>query len=298
MHEEVSLHKSVMLTEIIECFEFNAPLKIHSRSFIDATVGAGGHSYEIVKRGGKLLGIEADSEMIFYALGKLSRACPARKHNFASCFKLVQGNFRDIGTIARGANFTNVDGILFDLGISSVHLDNDERGFSFRNPLSALDMRLDIGSQNITASDFLNSFPKNKLREVFLATMPSFEVNRLVKQILNLRTQRKIESVGDFLEIIAASRLPTHKINVATRPFLALRMAVNSEVSNLEEALPRAYELLKPWGKLAIITFHSTEDRLVKLFFGKNQEVIKVSEKEAFENPRARSAKLRILTKK
>lgn len=268
------MHESVLLKESVDALAV-----VPGKKYIDATFGAGGHTKAILERGGQVLAIEADPKMV------------AREsaNPFALNSKLIQGNFRDIQTIAQKNGFEEVDGILMDLGISSLHLDDDNRGFSFKDPNAPLDMRLNIETQGVRAADLLNSLDKAQLTVLL-------ESKSLAQKVVNYRANKPFETVRDLLALFESRK--RGKIHPATLAFMNLRIAVNSELENLREVLPKAYEILKKGGKLAVISFHSGEDRIVKEFFkDKNGEFLTPSREEIERNPRARSAKLRVITK-
>ena len=312
-----NIHKPVMVEEVLEGFGFGniAPLKsqgvVYKKKIIDATVGAGGHAVEIIKRDGFVLGIDADSEMIKIAGKNLQLACPTG--NFDDHFILVNGNFRKLDKISKDAKVGDVDGILFDLGISSFHLDFDTRGFSFNNPENPLDMRLSPQTEAVTGSMLLNSLPKNALIDLFSLVLTRNLALDLAHKVIEKRTFKPITKVGDFLEIIKESNIRKKKskfigtVEESTLPFLALRMAVNSELENLEEALNKSVYLIKKGGRLEVISFHSGEDRIVKNTFkrlvgeGKGILITKKPKVPTIEeirgNPRSRSSKLRIFQK-
>lgn len=279
------MHKSVLIREVIDFLHIQ-----NNERFIDATLGAGGHTLEILKAGGRVLGIEADPKMLSIAREKIADL------KLIDRASLVSGNFRNIARIAGENGFDQVEGILMDLGISSVHLDDDGRGFSFKNPQSKLDMRLDPDIQGLTAADLLNSLDKSQLAGLFGS-------KSLALKVIDFRTVMPFQTVGDFLSLF--NQKSSKRIHPATKAFMALRIAVNSELDNLEIALPQAFELLKAGGRLAVISFHSGEDMIVKEFF-KNKVaqgnanasgLITPSDEEVIGNARSRSAKLRGLIK-
>ncbi len=275
------MHEPVLVSEVIDYLHIQ-----NNAQYIDATLGAAGHSLEILKRGGMVLGIEADPAMLKFSKKRVGEACPT----------LVLGNFRDIAKIARGSGFTNVSGILFDLGISSIHFDTDARGFSFKDPSSPLDMRLNPEVQAVTAADLLNSLDQTQLTNLF-------ESSRLARDVVNARKFKKFALVGDLLSLFEGKT--RGKIHPATKAFMDLRIAVNSELDNIAEALPDAFDLLAKGGKLCVISFHSGEDRIVKENFrrlvdqgiAEATDLILPSQSEVERNPRSRSAKMRVLTK-
>jgi len=269
-------HEPVLLEEIIRYLHIK-----NQGKYIDATLGAGGYTKTILNAGGEVLGIDADESMLEIA----------RQNIRSTHAKLVNGNFKDIGKIAKENGFISVDGIVFDLGVSNIHFMDEKRGFSFRNPDANLDMRLDLKSQSLRASDLLNALREDQLKEMFRSN--------LAKKIVEFRKNKKFEKVGDFLSLFPKKQ--KERLHPATKAFLQLRIAVNSELENLREALPQAYELLKPGGKLVVISFHSLEDEIVKNFLkskgGKN-EFIRPTEEEVKRNRKSRSAILRYVEKK
>ncbi len=278
-------HESVMTHEVLEALHIK-----NQALYIDATLGNGGHALEISKSGGLVLGIEADEKMLSIAKERLANANPTPK--------LIQGNFVNIAEIAKENGFEKVSGIVFDLGVSNLHLTTDDRGFSFGMKDSPLDMRLDEKSQGVRASDLLNALREDQLINLFEVTMDSGSSRWLSKRIVEARENRPFKVVSDLLEICWELRSKPG-LNSATLPFLALRIAVNSELDNLSKVLPIAYDLLLPSGRLIIISFHSEEDRIVKRFFGGigHSHLILPSHEEVGKNPRARSAKLRFIEK-
>jgi 16S rRNA (cytosine1402-N4)-methyltransferase len=305
-----SIHKPVLLSEVVEFLGLKklAHLKTQAK-FIDATVGGGGHSYEIVKNGGYVLGIDDDEEILEVARKRLE-ACPTMNQAVHGRFTLVSGNFRDIDKVAKDKGFDKVQGIIFDLGLSSFHFDSASRGFSFKNPSALLDMRLNRHIQEVTAAKLLNSLSRKNLEKLFSRILDFKEARILSKNIILSRSEKEIKTIGDFLEIIKRSikRGSKKGLHYATLPMLALRIAVNSELDNLKEALPKAFKLLKPNGKLVVISFHSGEDTLVKDYFKRQsfkgsakvitKKPILSKTKEVKDNPRARSAKMRVLERR
>ncbi len=298
---EDNYHKPVLLLEVIEL------LHIESQGlFIDATVGAGGHSAEIVKAGGNVLGLDMDPTMLKFAEEKLLNTCPTPDFSRTK-FKLITANFAKIAEIAKREAFYPVDGVLMDLGVSSIHFDDSQRGFSFKNPDAPLDMRLDPQHQGVTAADLVNSLDVNQLTNLFELGMTAFEGKKLARRIVNFRRETKINSVADILLAGQFHKNKNQKTNPATKAFMALRIAVNTELENLKEGLAQSFELLKPQGRLVIISFHSGEDRIVKTYFKdlseKNlakiitKDPVKTNQEEINDNPRSRSAILRVVEK-
>ena len=332
MNEKDNNHKTVMVREVLSALHIKNPARgalqrVAGRQarYIDATVGLGGHAIEIVKSGGNVLGIEADSESLEIARERLIEACPDRHHTVSvpdgyrmvpvptpsptrGAYTLVHGNFKDLKKIALEKGFDQVDGILFDLGISSYQLTKKIKGFSFQDSTVPLDMRLDSVNQKVTASDLLKALNIGQLTQVFKETLTQDRAKVLAKKIIDVREKKEIKTVGDFLMVIGDDYKIKPKLHGATLPFLALRIAVNSELDNLRQALPQVLELLVSGGRLVVISFHSGEDRLTKHFFkviedsGRaliiSKKAIIPGTEEIKENPRARSAKMRILQKK
>jgi 16S rRNA (cytosine1402-N4)-methyltransferase len=297
----VSYHEPVLVHETVEGLHVNNQARI-----IDATVGSGGHSLEFLRLGAKLLGIDQDKEMLKLASTRLKDACPAANRKVDCIFKLVQGNFREIDEIAQKEGFSPVNAILFDLGTTSIQLMDSTRGFSFSHPEAPLDVRIDPSLQGLKGSDLLNALREDQLRILFAKVLSFFESKKLAKAIVVYRETTKFETVGDLLKVTVGLRSKPG-LNPATLPFLALRVAVNSELENLHEALPKAFGLLTKGGRLGVITFHSGEEKEVVSYFRKlsregsasliTKSPILPGEAEVGENPRARSAKLYIIEK-
>ncbi len=297
-------HESVMTHEVVEFLDIGRAMPEHIDNqawYIDATLGTAGHSVEIVKRGGSVIGIDLDQKMLEIAQRRLEEACPASEK--FTCFKLVQANFKDIDKITKDAQITNVAGIVFDLGVTNIHLTGS--GFSFRDNLALLDMRIDPSTNAVRAADLLNVLREDQLTELFLVVLPYKAAKSLANSVVNRRKLSLFETVSDFLEVCQTIKSKKH-LHFATLPFLALRIAVNSELQNLEIALPKAYELLDNGARLVVISFHSAEDEIVKKSFrdlakkgGRviTENYIKPSLKEIEKNPKARSARLRVFEK-
>jgi 16S rRNA (cytosine1402-N4)-methyltransferase len=219
---------------------------------------------------------------------------------------IVKGNFRDLGEIAREEGFDRVNGVLFDLGVSSHQLETRERGFSFNND-SGLDMRMDR-SIGATAADLVNVGAESELANLFWKYGEEMGSRRIAKAIVEVRKIKPIETTDELANLIL--RVSKHSSNdrthPATRVFQALRIAVNSELESLEEALPQAVDLLESRGRLLVVTFHSLEDRIVKNFIKDNQAIlesitdkpISADDEEVRSNPRSRSGKLRVAQKR
>jgi len=294
----MKMHESVLLDEAVKELHI-----IQNEKYIDATLGAGGHSIQIINQGGVVLGIEADSQMLELARNAVAEACPPLK-SLEGRFTAKQGNFRNIDTLAQSAGFDKVSGILYDLGISNLHFDN-LRGFSFQHPDDLLDMRLDPESQGVTAADLLNSLPVSQLKVLFSVSVGKNKSIQLSSEIVRRRMRKSFQTVGDLLELFPRSS--AQKIHPATTAFMALRIAVNDELTTLAESLPKALSLLRRDGLLVVISFHSGEDRIVKTFFSHfetqalgeilTKKPIVATKGELQKNPKARSAKLRSIKK-
>jgi 16S rRNA (cytosine1402-N4)-methyltransferase len=281
------------------------------KKFIDATLGGGGHSLEILRRGGELLAIDRDPEAIEYAGERLRKACPVLDQKVQDKIpspKVVRGNFADIGRIAPENGFEKVDGILFDLGVSSHQLETSSRGFSF-NLEGPLDMRMEPGLA-VTARDLIKALSEKELSELFWRLGEEKHSRRFARAICQAREKEEIESCNQLAEVILRAAPPRGKFDrthPATRVFQALRIAVNDELVSLRESLPQAAALLKPEGRLVILSFHSLEDGIVKRFFQEEEATgrlriltrkpIEPTKEEILKNPRSRSAKLRAAEK-
>lgn len=291
---ENNLHESVLVSEVVEALHIEK-----NGRYIDATVGNAGHTLEILKMGGEVLGIEVDPKMLAIADERLKKS--GEKN-----YKLVNGNFTGIDKIAEENGFNPVDGILFDLGVTNLHLKDLERGFSFANEETVLDMRLNPEAQGVKAADLLNILREDQLEGLFKVTLDPGAAKWLTGRVLHSRTVKPIETVGDMLEISKGLKIGKSNLNEATLPFLALRIAVNSELTNLEEVLPKAFKILTKGGRLVVISFHSGEDAVVKNFFKEKSKEegrvitikpVMAGQEELEVNRRARSAKMRILEK-
>jgi len=280
--KEVSYHESVLVNEVLS--EVSIPLS--KTKIIDATLGTGGHSLVLLEAGAEVLGIEADKVMLEIAKKRLEKF-PQR---------WVYGNFRNIAQIARENGFEKVDAVLFDLGATNLQLTGPARGFSFTNPEAKLDMRFDPESQGVTGADLLNGLRKDQLEELFSQVLDFSAARWVAKKVVVERAVKPVVTVGDFLEVCRSLRSKP-RLNPATLPFLALRMAVNCELENLVEALPGAFAILGKNGKLLVITFHSKEREIIRNFSKGFRGPIKPSEEEIRQNPRSRSAKLFVLKK-
>ncbi len=281
-----------------------------SGSYIDCNLGDGGHSRSILRaaQGARILGIDLDQSAIERAAWRLAR------WQYQTSF--VRGNFADIARIARDSYFIPASGILFDLGVSSAQLDTPDRGFSFRHD-AKLDMRFDQ-NRGPSAYDIVNRWPESELEEIIRELGEEPRSRRVARAIVR---RRRIETTGQLAEIVTrALNWPAVSRNhPATRTFQALRMAVNGEIENLQRGLEESVKVLQPQGRLVVISYHSIEDRVVKNFIRDsaadctcppfslectcdttptlkpiNKRVIRPSISEVRDNPRARSAKMRV----
>lgn len=293
---DINYHETVLTKEVLKALTVKKGGK-----YIDATLGNAGHTIEILRSGGQVLGIDMDPSMISISQKRLSETNISDEN-----YRLIQGNFTEIDEIAQKIGWGGVDGILFDLGVTNLHLKDEKRGFSFSNHGAELDMRVNPDVQGVKASDLLNVLREDQLRDMFEVTLDPGAAKWITGRVLFSRAIKPIKTVGDFLEICEGLKTGKKGISEATLPFLAVRIAINSELVNLEEVLPKAFNLLKKNGKLVVISFHSKEDVLVKNFFKKmaNEgarmitfKPVTVGKEELDKNKRSRSAKLRILEK-
>lgn len=297
-------HIPVMLEEAISYLDIKP-----GHWYIDCNLGGGGHTEEILKKGGKVLGIDLDPNSILeVAKNHGLEVTKKDEHLYAQSENLIlfQTNFTQISHICLITHISPISGVLFDLGASSYQFDNPERGFSF-NKDAPLDMRMnpDFG---VTAADLLNALSEKELARMFWEYGEESLSKPIAKKIAEYRKNKKLETTFELVQIITSIKhTDRKKIHPATKIFQALRIAVNEELNNLEEALPQALEILQPGGRLVIISFHSLEDRIIKTFM-KNEEKkcsitiltqkpINPIKKEIQKNIRSRSANLRAAEK-
>ncbi len=263
--------------------------------FVDATVGGAGHSIGLLERYRQLhiIGIDRDKEA-------LDRAEETLK-GYSSRATLLRGNFRDLKQILGGIGVTSIDGILFDLGISSYQLAAG-RGFSF-NDDEELDMRMDVRDV-LTAYEIVNSFRQDEIARILYEYGEEWQSRRIAKAIFDSRKKGRIRTARELAGIVASVKKKTGKIHPATKTFQALRIAVNDELGSLSEGMDAAVDLLARGGRIGIITFHSLEDRMVKQRFRGDpaltvltRKAIRPGIEEIRKNPRSRSAKLRVAEK-
>ncbi len=298
-------HVTVLLHESID------GLDIHENDiFVDGTLGGGGHSEEVVKRFGSkvtVVGIDRDSDALDRTRERLSK--------YDHSLHLVQENFRNIDSVLKGLNLDHADRILLDLGLSSFQLEESGRGFSFKTdePLH-MTFAKDPSSHLFSADDIVNEWEESSIADVIYGYGEERYARRIARAIVEQRKEKRITTASELAGIVEKA-MPsiTRKFSLKKRPhaatktFQALRIAVNDELGSLRDGLRIGFESLSSGGRMAIISFHSLEDRIVKHFYkelekeGKGKIVTKKallpSEKESYENPRSRSAKLRIISK-
>lgn len=300
MHIPPDGHDPVLLPEVLEqC------LPRDGQVVVDATVGRAGHSLALAKAiapHGTLIGMDYDPRNLEYAQDRLAKA------GLAHQVRLFHANFSEITEVLRQADQPQVDLILADLGVSTNQLFEQDYGLSFSNPV-VLDMRLDPRNP-LTARTIVNTWSEQKIAALLYELADERFSRKIAKKIVEARRRSPINTTDELADLVR-SVVPVQRgskrsvqIDPATRTFLALRMAVNGEMENLEKLLKAAPDCLRPGGKIAIISFHSTEDRLVKHVFRSAEQTgqLKVltskpivpSEAEIQANPRSRSAKLRV----
>jgi 16S rRNA (cytosine1402-N4)-methyltransferase len=246
-------HTPVLLNEVITALRPHA-----GGRYIDATLGEGGYSEAILSNGGEILGIDADSGVAPIAARRLDRFS-------SSSYTLVQSNFSLMRSVAESLNFEDVDGIVMDLGLSSRQLQAETRGFTFHGD-QPLDMRFDA-SQEITAYDLVNDLPEEELTDLFRSF--GEEDARSARAIArSIVSSRPIRTTKDLTKAVSAAtgKRSAARLHPATKVFMSLRIAVNAELQALESALPQALGLLRPGGRLVVVSYHSLEDRIVKQF--------------------------------
>ena len=298
-------HEPVMMPEIMLALNVQP-----GGRYIDGTLGEGGHSREILRAadpGGQVLGLDADAEAITVATERLAE--------YGDSFRAVNVNFRDVRATALQREFVPVHGVLFDLGVSSLQLDRESRGFSFRRA-DPLDMRFSF-DQQITAADIVNRYAESELADIIFHLGEDRASRRIARAIVRSRPILTSIELAEVIEKVNPRR--GKRTHPATQTFQAIRIAVNDELSALETALEQAVSLLGQGGRMAVISYHSLEDRIVKNFVRKQASdcvcppgtpvcrcdhlaTLKVvtrrplipTDVEIASNPRARSAKLRV----
>ena len=299
-------HEPVMLHEVV------AGLAVRPGGrYVDATLGLGGHAAAILaacQPGGRLLGIDRDPHAVAIASKQLAR--------YGDAVVVARGEFADVARICDAHGFRPVDGILFDLGVSSMQLEMPGRGFSFQRD-EPLDMRMDPDG-GMTAADIVNTYDEARLAALIWEYGEERNSRRIARAIVARRPLRTTGALASLVQGVSR-RTPGERIHPATRTFQALRIAVNCEIDQIERALVEAESLLGPGGRIAVISFHSLEDRAVKTFFRDrtrdcvcpprqpvctcdhratlreiSRRVSRATDDEVARNPRARSARLRV----
>ncbi len=304
-------HRSVLYHEIILALRPQSPGR-----YVDATVGAGGHAWGILDASapdGQLFGLDLDPQALELARQRLAP--------FSNRAELVQASYTTLRAQMRRLGWDSVQGIVIDLGVSSMQIDTPERGFSFQAE-GPLDMRFDP-NQLLTAGDIVNGWAERDLADIIWRYGDEQQSRRIAKAILQARPIELTQALADVIVRALGERKGRGRVHPATRTFQALRIAVNGELDSLEAFLPQAIEALAPGGRLAVISFHSLEDRIVKQTFRREsrdcicppeqmvcicghkatlieitRHPIEATEEEIESNPRARSARLRIAEKK
>ena len=294
------MHKPVLLNEVIE------GLNIQQNDVVlDGTVGGGGYLTKIcsqLNQEGMIIGLDQDKSVIDRIRKEVS---PCERH-------LINENFRNLDKVLNELKINQVDKIVFDLGISSDQLDESGRGFSFQKeePL-LMTLKTELHEDDLTAKEIVNNWEEENLADIIFGYGEEKFARKIANKICEVRKEQPIKTTLDLIEVIRSS-VPqwyqNKRIHFATKTFQALRIAVNDEVRTLEEGLKKGFEHLASQGRMAVVSFHSKEDRLVKRFFKEmkiEQKGILITKKpiiptrdEILENPRSRSAKLRIIEKK
>lgn len=294
-------HIPVLLQETID------GLDLHSGDVVvDGTLGYAGHSSEICKkigRGGILIGFDQDEDALTYAKERLS-SVPAK-------IIFIQDNFRNIAKHLGAEGISDIDKALLDLGVSSKHFDDSGRGFTFKKdePL-IMSMKKEITEEDLTAKEIVNSWAEESIADILYGFGEERFARKIAREIIAAREKKEIETTFELVEIIKRS-VPVwyqnRKIHPATKTFQALRITVNDELGALRDFLDTIDQFLVKGGRIAIITFHSLEDRIVKNIFKEkskegvyklvNKKTIKPTREEIIQNPRSRSAQLRIVEK-
>ena len=308
-------HIPVLLEEVLEYLNPKP-----NKNFVDCTFGSGGHAAAILEKtkpDGKLLGIDLDINLFKTKAAEIKyqisppTADPLKAEKINNRLILVQNNFANLKKIVKENNFKSVNGVLLDLGFSSWQMEKSGRGFSFRkNEPLKMSYKLQITNYELTAEYVVNVWLEKELVKIFQEYGEERFSRRIAKKICEERKIKAIRTTFQLVEIIRRaipSRFRHQRIHCATRVFQALRIIVNDELNNLKKVLPQAVEVLEPNGKIAVISFHSLEDRIVKHFFKEQSKLGKLkiitkkpiipTSKEVEKNSRSRSAKLRVAMK-
>ncbi|MFC1627237.1 16S rRNA (cytosine(1402)-N(4))-methyltransferase RsmH [Patescibacteria group bacterium] len=292
-------HKPVLLKQTIDALNIKP-----NGVYLDCTLGSGGHTIQILNKGGKVYGLDIDPKAIKRTKERVKKAClDGRLVCPDAFFKTTKANFSKLEQVAQQFDISKVDGILMDLGLSSEQLEDQSRGFSFQSH-DSLDMRADP-ELTVTAKDLVSALSKKELVKLLSTYGEESWAPKIAEAIIKARQKKPITTAIELSTIISQVVKHDGKTHKATKTFQALRMAVNDELNNLKTALPQAVKLLKTDGRLAIISFHSLEDKIVKDFIKNNSDLTSLTKKpitpdetEILTNPRSRSAKLRIAIKK
>ncbi|HSO09740.1 MAG TPA: 16S rRNA (cytosine(1402)-N(4))-methyltransferase RsmH [Desulfoprunum sp.] len=289
------IHRSVLIDEVLQYLD-----PVPGGLYVDGTLGLGGHTAAILSRcapDGRVVAFEWDEAAI-----ELSRK---RLADFGSRLTIIRSNFAEIVIGLKGLGIDRVDGVLIDIGLSSLQLDRGGRGFSFQR-YEPLDMRMDI-RQDATAASLLASCSEEQLADIFFYFGDEYQARPIAAEIVRARQKEPIRTTRQLAALAAAAvprRFHPKKIHVATKVFQALRIAVNTELENLARILDEAVPLLKPGARFCVISFHSLEDRIVKRKFRQNSDLevltarpVMPQAEEIAENPRSRSARLRVACK-
>lgn len=299
----MSIHIPVLVDEVIQYLDPKS-----NENFIDATIDGGGHTMAILEKNkpeGKVLGIDLDKTLLENLKFKIKNL------HLENRVILVQGNFKNLKEIIKNTCpdwNQKVNGVLFDLGMSSWQLEESGKGFSFKRN-EPLDMRFD-SSQELTAKDIVNYWPEYEIEKILREYSEERYARKIAKEIVSERQKKPIFTTFELVEVIKKA-VPRNyergRIHPTTRTFQALRIATNQELENLRLVLPQAMEVLKENGRIVVISFHSLEDRIVKNFFREKakeeklkiltKKPVRASEEEIQKNPRAHSAKLRAAVK-
>jgi len=308
MRPDEHFNTSVLLKEELDLLAPRA-----GETFVDGTLGGGGHAEALLEAGARVIGLDQDPEALDFAKGR-------RLHRFGNRFRPVQANFAQLGAVLDELGVREVDGVLLDLGVSSRQLDTAHRGFSFQRE-GPLDMRMDPAG-GVTAADLVNTAPAAELARIFHEYGEEPHSRRIAARIVSGRAARPFETTMQLALAVEEVVPRRGRIHPATRIFQALRIAVNGEMEALESVLGQAAARLRGGGRMAVITFHSIEDRMVKEFFklrsmpeldrpewpaprpnpdyifrALTRKPVVATAEEQQRNPRSRSAKLRAVEK-
>lgn len=286
-------HTPVMPQQVLEFLQVKP-----GKTYLDATIGLGGHTREMLKKGARVIGLDQDQQ----ALEILSNTL---QPEFPNLLTLTHGNFSHLTDHLQNQSINAFDGMLFDLGTSALQLEDPNRGFSFTSDQS-LDMRMNQDLL-VTAKDLVNGLSRKELYEMFTHFSQEKHARSIADLIIRARQIKPIESAKELADMIETHIPRQGHLHPATKVFQALRMAVNDELNSLTKALPKAVSLLQPKGRLVVISFHEGEDRIVKHFLSDHERThaltvltskpLTPSETEIKANPRSRSAKLRAAQK-